>query len=245
MMVQVYLHLFDETDKVKTLARESQRDAERRDYLPLQCHLKRGERVDVQLQIYGESLLMSDMKSIVWQGSFTKCSFTYFVPGDIATGELYCTAMMTVNGVPVGEMSFVTGIVSSPRQLNPEIVSHKYNKVFISYSHKDEAKVRFLAEGFELMRIPHFFDRHNLKTGDIFPLEIQNYIATADLFILCWSENASKSDYVKKELMQALKRAYPQIQPPQAAELSIYPISIEPHAELPNEMKDYYHFGRV
>ena len=245
MLVQVFLHLFEETEKVKILAKESQKDASRRDYIPLQCKLKKGDKVDVQLNIYGESLLMSEQKSVIWQGSFTKCSFMYFVPGSVSVQELSCIATLSVNGIPVGEMTFITGIVNTPRQLNPEIISHKYKKVFISYSHKDEAKVKFLAEGFELMNIPHFFDRHNLKTGDIFPVEIQHYIDTADLFILCWSENASKSDYVKKELKQALKRAYPQIRPPQAAELAIYPMSIEPRAELPADMKEYYHFGQL
>ena len=245
MLVQVYLHLYEETEKVKTLAQESDKNAERRDYIPLQCKLKKGDKVDVLLNIYGETLLMSDSKSVVWQGSFTKCSFDYFVPKDIDVDELSCVAMLTVNGVPVGEMRFVTRIVDSPRQLNPEVVAHKYNKVFISYSHQDESKVKFLHKGLELASVPHFFDRKYLKAGDVFPQVIKDYINSADLFILCWSENASKSEYVQKERMQALERAFPQVQPEKAAKLRIYPMSIEPRAELPVDMKDNYHFGEM
>ena len=201
--------------------------------------------MDVLLNIYGETLLMSDSKSAIWQGSFTKCSFDYFVPKDIDMDELSCVAMLTVNGVPVGEMWFVTRIVDSPRQLNPEIIAHKYSKVFISYSHQDESKVKFLHEGLELGSVPHFFDRKYLKAGDVFPQVIQEYINSADLFILCWSENASKSEYVQKERMQALERAFPQVQPEKAAKLRIYPMSIEPRAELPVDMKDNYHFGEI
>lgn len=245
MQVQVYLHLFGETEKVKTLAQESDKNAERRDYIPLQCKLKKGDKVDVQLNIYGEALLISDKKSAVWQGSFTKCSFDYFVPRDIDVDELSCVAMLTVNGVPVGEMRFITRIVDAPRQLNPEIIAHKYNKVFISYSHQDESKVKFLHEGLELGAVPHFFDRKYLKAGDVFPQVIQDYINSADLFILCWSENASKSEYVQKERLQALERAFPQVKPEQAAKLRIYPMSIEPRAELPTDMKNNYHFGEL
>ena len=245
MLVQVYLHLYEETEKVKTLAQESDKNAERRDYIPLQCKLKKGDKVDVLLNIYGETLLMSDSKSVVWQGSFTKCSFDYFVPKDIDVDELSCVAMLTVNGVPVGEMRFVTRIVDSPRQLNPEVVAHKYNKVFISYSHQDESKVKFLHKGLELASVPHFFDRKYLKAGDVFPQVIKDYINSADLFILCWSENASKSEYVQKERMQALERAFPQVQPEKAAKLRIYPVSIEPRAELPVDMKDNYYFGEM
>lgn len=245
MIVQVYLHLYEETDKVKTLAQESDRNAERRDYIPLQCKLKKGDKVEVLLNIYGETLLMSDKKNVVWHGSFTKCSFDYFIPKDIDLDELSCVSLLSVNGLPVGEMRFITSIVDSPRLLNPEIIAHKYNKVFISYSHQDESKVKFLHEGLELGSVPHFFDRSYLKPGDVFPQKIQDYINSADLFILCWSENASNSEYVQKERLQALGRAYPQVQPEQAAKLRIYPMSIEPRAELPSDMKNYYHFGEI
>ena len=245
MFVQVYLHLYEETEKVKELASESDKNAERRDYIPLQCKLKRGDKVDVVLNIYGETLLMSDKKSVVWQGSFTKCSFDCFVPKDIDADELSCVAILSVNGVPIGEMRFITKIVEFPRQLNPKMLAHKYDKVFISYSHEDESKVKFLHEGLELGSVPHFFDRKYLKAGDVFPQVIKDYINSADLFILCWSENASNSEYVQKERLQALERAYPQVQPEQAAKLRIYPMSIEPRAELPSDMKNYYHFGEI
>lgn len=242
MQVQVYLHLFEETEKVKLLAQESQKNAERRDYIPLQCKLKRGDKVDVLLSIYGETLLKSEKKSVVWQGHFTKCSFDYFVPKDIDVDELSCVALLTVNEIPAGEMRFTTKIVEQPRRLNPEIIAHKYNKVFISYSHKDEPKVKFLHEGLAMGGVPHFFDRSYLKPGDIFPKVIQDYINSADLFVLCWSENAAQSEYVKKERIQALERAYPKVQD---GKLLIYPMSIEPRAELPSDMKDNYHFGEI
>ena len=188
---------------------------------------------------------MSDKKNVVWQGSFTKCSFDFFVPGDIDDSELSCVVLLSVNGVPVGEMRFITKIVVHPRKLNPEIIAHKYKKVFISYSHEDESKVKFLHEGLELGSVDNFFDRKSLKTGDVFPQVIQDYINSADLFILCWSENASNSDYVQKERLLALSRAFPQVKPEKEAKLRIHPISIEPYTELPNDMKENYHFGKL
>ncbi len=245
LQVQVYLHLSEETETVKSLAKESDKNAERRDYIPLSLKLRKGDKVDVEFNVYGETRLMSDRKSIVWQGSFTKCSFDYFVPEDIDVDELSCVTLLSVNGVPLGEMRFITQIVDIPRQLNPEIMAHKYNKVFISYSHKDESKVKFLHEGLELGSVPHFFDRTYLKVGDVFPQKIQDYIDSADLFILCWSQNASESDYVQKERLQAIERAFPKVQPESAAKLRIYPLSIEPRAEMPSDMKDVYNFGVI
>jgi hypothetical protein len=245
MLVQVYLHLYEETEKVKELAKEPQKGAERRDYISLQCKLKKGDKVDVLFTIYGKMLLMSEKKSLVWQGSFTKCSFDYFVPYSDEVNELSCVAMLSVNGIPVGEMSFVTCVVDSPRELNPEVISRNYQKVFISYSHEDVSKVMGFHEGLKLFKIEHFFDRDSLEIGAIFSLVIQEYINTADLFVLFWSENAAHSNYVQKEINQALERAYPQVQPEKDAKLRIYPLSIEPRAELPECMKPYYHFGEM
>ena len=246
MLVQVYLHLEKESEKVIGLAKESQKDAERRDYIPLQCKLRKGDKVDVLLNVYGESLLMSDKKTMVWQGSFTKCTFDYFIPNNIEVDQLSCKAFLSVNGVPVGEMNFITKIVvDTPRNLNTEINAHNYRKVFISYAHKDEPNVKFLAKGLELSGIDYFFDRKYLKAGDVYPQVIKDYINSADLFVLCWSANASQSEYVKKEYTQALGRVNPQVKSQKDANLSIYPISIEPRAELPDAMKDNYHFGEV
>lgn len=242
MIVQVYLHLFEETEKVMVLAQESQLNAERRDYIPLQCKLKKGDKVDIILNIYGKTLLMSDKKSVIWQGSFTKCSFDYYVPSNIGTSTLSCCALLSVNEAWVGEMRFITNISMYTMKLNPEIYARQYNKIFISYAHQDEVKVEPMARAYQAQGVDYFFDRHYLKPGDIFPLKIQEFIDTADLFILCWSANAAKSDYVEMERKHALKRAFPQVQPIEKAELSIYPMSIEPRAELPADMKDIYNF---
>ena len=245
MLVQVYLHLFEETEQIKALAIESQKNAIRRDYVPLQCKINKGDRVDITLNIYGETLLMSETKSVIWLGHFTKCSFDYFVPKNIDVEELRCVTLMTINDIPIGESRFINNIVESPQALNTEIISHRYSKIFISYTHKDEWKVKSFHEGLKLMGVEHFFDRAYLKAGNIYPKIIQDYINSADLFVLFWSENALNSEYVEKERTQALKRAFPQIRPRQAAPLSIYPMNIEPYADLPIDMKDYYHFGEL
>lgn len=242
LMVQVFMHLLKEIDEVKHLAKESNKYAERRDYIPLQCKLKKGDKVDVQLNIFGDTLLFSEKNSLVWQGSYTKCSFDYFVPKDITVDNLSCKVILSVNGAMVGEMCFITEILEQPRNLNPEVFARQYKKIFISYAHQDEPKVEPMARAYKAQGVNYFFDRHYLKPGDIFPIKIQEFIDTADLFILCWSENAAKSDYVELERQRALKRAFPQVQPIEKAQLSVYPMSIEPRAELPIDMKDTYNF---
>lgn len=242
VLIQVYLHLLQESRLVQALANEADKNAERRDYMPLQCKLTEGDKVDVLMNIYGESLLMSESKRIVWQGSFSKCSFDYLMPKEIAVDELSCLALLSVNGTPVGEMRFIIHVVEKPKQLNSEIFSKQYQKIFISYAHQDESQVEPMARAYKAQGVEYFFDRHYLKPGDIFPLKIQEFIDSADLFILCWSANAANSNYVELERQRALKRAYPKVKPFEKAPLHIYPIMIEPHADMPADMRDTYNF---
>lgn len=245
MMVQVYLHLNEETEKVKALATEADKNAERRGYIPLQTKLKKGDKVDVVLNINGDKLLYDSQKSIIWQGSFCKCAFDYLVPSDMNVSELSCSVSLYVNGAIVGEMLFYTQIVDSPAQLNANVIAKPVKKLFISYSHNDLKSAEKIAKLYEGMDVDVFFDKHRLKSGYIYSEEIFNFINKADTFVLCWSENAAQSDYVEKERKAALELAYPNYRPREDAQISIKPYNIQPYATPPEDMIEHYHFEEL
>ena len=239
--VQVYLHLFEDTEWVRELAQESDSRAERKDYIPLSLKLKSGDKVDIEINIFGKKRLMCERKTLIWQNSFSKCSFGYYVPEDLDIGELYCVTNILVNHALVGEMRFITRIVGYPCYLNSEIQSHHFKRVFISYAHQDASKIKLIALAYKAQGIDYFYDRDSLKPGDVYEEKIFDYIDNSDLFVLCWSLNAAASAYVAKEKGRALLRAYPQLSLKDAT-LKICPISIEPRAELPSDMKEVYNF---
>lgn len=243
LLAQVYLHLYDETEQVKSRAQMADTHAEQRGCIPLSLNLKKDDNVDIEFHVDGETRLMSERKSITWRGSFTKCTFKYYVPKDIDIEELSCEANLFVNGALIGEMIFLTQIVESPRKLNTEILSHRFKKIFISYAHEDYSKVKFMAQAYKAQGVDYFLDRDYLKAGDIYPRKISDYINSADLFILCWSQNAAESDYVGLERSQALSIA--KNTDPINGTLTIHPISITPRAKLPDDMKDHYNFDKI
>lgn len=245
LMIQVYLHLPEETEKVKSLASEADKNAERRGYEPLEVPLKKGDNVEIELNVNGDSLLYNCRKSVIWQGSFVKRSFDFVVPADINVYELSNSVNIYVNGAIAGELIFLTSIVDSPRQLNTNVYARQTKKLFISYSHKDIALAEKIAKIHEALGIDVFFDKHRLKAGYIYSEEISKFIKAADTFVLCWSENAAKSDYVEKERQEALALAYPQSKPRERARLRIHPYNIEPHAAPPADMIEHYHFEEL
>lgn len=245
MLIQVYLYKDDEQEKVAAKAKEVDPDAVRKNFTPLDVPVKKGDKVTAHLQMSGKGLELDETDiDMIWQDHYTDCQFSVYVPENYKPQSLVGTVTLSVNGAPAGRMTFKSKIVDAPRSLYAEIVSHKFNKIFISYSHLDEEKVKFIHQAYEALNVDHFFDRAYLKPGDVYPEKIKNYIASADLFILCWSENAKNSDYVHLEIEDAMKRAYPGIDMDKAT-LAIHPLDIDPHAELPEEMNKVYNFGRI
>lgn len=245
MMVQVFLYKEGEERYVASKANEVDPDAERKNYTPLSVELKEGDKVKISLQVSNKDIQVEDsVQEITWQGRITDCQFAMYISNEFNASTLLATVVLSVNCAPVGRMMFKTKVVDNPRNLHTEIVSRSFHKIFISYSHKDESRVKYLAEAYKAQGVDYFFDRHYLKSGDVYPLKIQQYIDSADLFILCWSKNAAESDYVTLERNRAMSHAYPQVTMDKAS-ITIHPISIEPRAAFPQDMDSIYNFEEV
>lgn len=245
MMVQVFLYKEGDERYVACKANEVDPDAERKNYTPLSVELKEGDKVKISLQVPNKDIQVEDpVQEITWQGRITDCQFAMYISNEFNASTILATVVLSVNGAPVGRMMFKTKVVDNPRKLHTEIVSKSFHKIFISYSHKDESRVKYLAEAYKAQGVDYFFDRHYLKAGDVYHLKIQQYIDSADLFILCWSKNAAESDYVTLERNRAMSHAYPQVTMDKAS-ITIHPISIEPRAAFPQDMDSIYNFEEV
>ena len=245
MLVQVFLHTAKHEERVQSIASQADKNAEKRGYTPLSCKMQKGDKADVELNIYDKKLLKNERKSIIWNGEFTQCSFRHFIDEGMAADNLYCEVNIYVNGAPVGCTSFLTDIVAhEARNIYAKPDATRFEKIFVSYSHQDYDRVKYLVQGFRAQGIDYFFDRHNLRSGDVYSERIFEYIDKADLFMLCWSANAQKSEYVKKEIERALSHVYPQVAR-DSETLKIRPISIEPRADLPSSIRNIYHIEEL
>lgn len=239
LFVQVYIYKDEDTDKVIIDSRMSDKDTTQRSYTPLNFPIKKGNKITIRIDMHGLSVEGDATKSVIWQNKFTKCSFFVYVPINYdktrVTGDVY----LSVNGMELGQMSFFSSIGRHTDSFHSAQVEAKiYEKVFISYSHKDDATVKSIAEAYKALgTIDYFYDRHTLSPGDFFEKEIYEYIDQCDLFVLCWSKNAEDSEWVKKERARAFIRAIDS--PPR---LKLYPINIRPYAAPPSDMAGKIHF---
>lgn len=65
-----------------------------------------------------------------------------------------------------------------------------------------------MALAYKAQGVDYFFDRDKLNPGDVYEEKIFDYIDNSDLFILCWSKNAEKSEYVAKEKNLAMAHTH-------------------------------------
>ena len=225
MMVQVFIYKDEETDRIVLEAISSDKKATKRKYAPLNFIIKKGDKVSIRLDI--KNLSLSDnFKELIWQGKYTSSAFYVSLPENFNRNILFGEITLAVNGLLLGQLQFETGIENNvSEQGSAEIVSKSYKKVFISYSHKDAEIANVIAESYKAMEtVDYFYDRHSLSPGEIYERKIFDYIDSCDLFILCWSKNAEKSEWVKKERNRAFYaaldvpprlRLYPSIHPKQ------------------------------
>lgn len=235
--IQVFLYKDSEFDEVEKKASTVDPSAKIMTYTPLDMNLSAGDVVDIKLHLYNDGVRVPlDKNRVVWQGGYKSCEFVFQVPIDSAVESVAGEAEISINGIQIGKLVFIINVVDEePVSLYTEVLAKPYKKVFISYSHKDKKTADIVAKTCMAQQLDYFFDRHTLKPGDDFDGKITQYIQSADLFILCWSENAAKSEYVRKEYTQAVELSELKKRPSEAS-LRICPFNIDPKANPPVEM---------
>lgn len=239
MMVQVYVYKNEETYQVVKDSQISDNEATQRSYIPLNFPINAGDKITIKLDMHGLLIDGVNIKEIIWQNKFSKSSFFVHIPLKYNRTKVMGDVYISVNGLELGQMSFYSEI-NRIRDLtiSTEVDCKLYRKVFISYSHKDNDTVKAIAEAYRALGlVEYFYDRHSLAPGELFEKKIFEFIDSSDLFILCWSKNAEKSEWVKKERQRAFYAAIDS--PPR---LRLYPINISPYAPPPPDMTSKFHF---
>ena len=79
-------------------------------------------------------------------------------------------------------------------------------RAFVSHNHKDKPVVRPFAAKLRLGGVDIWLDEWELRPGDSLPGKVGAALGTVDTVLLCWSRNASESEWVRSELEAAIVR---------------------------------------
>ncbi len=103
--------------------------------------------------------------------------------------------------------------------------------IFISYTHRDKEFVRRLARDLRQLGVDVWHDEVTVQLGDLLKEKIREGIAKADYVAIVLSRKSARSDWVRFELGEALKRRS------EGHALSLLPIIID-DCELPEGLRD-------
>jgi hypothetical protein len=92
---------------------------------------------------------------------------------------------------------------------NVRTTSEPYQAIFVSYSHKDTAIIEQLEKAYVVLGMQYLRDVRMLRSGEKWYPALLQMIEVADIFQLCWSNNAKQSPYVRQEWRHALKQERP------------------------------------
>lgn len=235
VMVQVYLHRIEQAERAQFLAEMMDDSAKLRGVETLHVPIPRRTWVHVELD--GRGLKVGEkVCKLYWNGEPTVASFEVEVPTGFVAGACHPVVRLLVDGEPAGRILFQMRIEAPSRDLNPLPAPELggtgakiYRNAFLSYASQDRAEVLKRAQAFQAAKLTFFQDILSLEPGQRYGEEIMRRIDGADLFVVFWSRNAMRSEWVQKEIDKALacQRASPDGLP------DIVPIMLEPLAKAP------------
>jgi hypothetical protein len=75
---------------------------------------------------------------------------------------------------------------------------------FLSHNSRDKDFARALGAQLSLVGVAVWFDEWEIRAGDSIPRKLNDALESFDDFVLIWSENAARSNWVRAELEAAL-----------------------------------------
>ncbi|HRO04555.1 MAG TPA: toll/interleukin-1 receptor domain-containing protein, partial [Terricaulis sp.] len=163
-----------------------------------------GANVGIALEVHGAQC-EGALQRRAWAGE--PIDFAFPVEADGDAKQAVFLARVFVDDAQIGVLAFTRPIHASAKAADPaEVRLTRHKRVFISYSSADRETVSVIATAYQMAGVQHFWDRTGLKSGEEWSPRLRKEIERADLFHLCWSQAAAKSEWVAKEAAHALKR---------------------------------------
>ena len=246
-LVQVFVHLPEQAAALDELAKAADDAARARVTTDLKKTVRRGTELTFHLTMPGLEI-DEPSQSCVWEGEPDCVQFGVTIPQDRRPGNIIGTVIVSEASIPIGHLKFKFKIAGSVSQdvaapTNQTIAAGnltRYKQAFISYASHDRAEVLKRVQMLNLVHVKFFQDLLTLEPGDDWERLLYQYIDQSDVFYLFWSHAASESEWVKKEIVYAIKRKAGN----EEAAPEIVPVIIEgPPVIKPPEDLSFLHFN--
>jgi hypothetical protein len=206
-LIQVFLHLPEQSNAVAVLASQFDSDAAARGTAGLTAEVTRGAVVMIELDAPGLEVGWPT-QTLVWRGRPASATFEARVPLELAGNLVIATVRISIEGVPCGHVKFKTTIAPAPPGVEDPLVHRwcRYRRAFISYCSTDRDEVLKRVQMLKRLHVDFFQDVLDLEPGAEWEPLLYRRIDECDVFLLFWSSAAGASEWVRKEFLYALDR---------------------------------------
>jgi hypothetical protein len=237
-LLQVFLHAPGDRTQAEAAAEKFDPESKERGHRSLVLDAPIGTTFAFDVEIEG-FVFPDRMDTLIWTGHPQSATFRFEVLEECEWGQHTGTVRISIDGAPVGRISFQIMVVRNARNVRNRPVGKEarhYHACFCSYSSLDREEMLKRAQGLQAAGLETFIDVLKLRPGDIWNPKIFAAIDESDLFVVIWSKNALDSKWVEKESRYALKR-YKQYGRP-----DFRPIPVEgpPIASVPHGLQAYH-----
>jgi hypothetical protein len=202
--------------------------------------IKRGAEIMIAPELPG-CRFNPPQASLLWLEAWHRADFQMQAEPDLAGFQLdkpiAGRVAFYVGPVLVGEAPITIYICEDDsggegESPSTRVTAKPYQSIFVSYSHKDAAIVDGLEKAYTVLGMEYLRDVRALRSGQRWDPALLGLINKADIFQLCWSNNAKASRNVQKEWHHALSLGRPDF---------IRPVYWEkPMPKPPRKLKDIH-----
>jgi hypothetical protein len=165
--------------------------------------LKRGTEVTVVPEIEDAEINPSYAR-VAWLEAWNHVDFRFRLAGE-STAARAGQVSFYVGPLLIGSMAL--SIVVGDPDASAIALGFAYRNIFVSYSHKDRDIVDQLERAATAIGDTYLRDTKVLRSGEEWSEAVLAHIDRADVFQLCWSEEAKQSIYVDQEWRHAHRLA--------------------------------------
>jgi class 3 adenylate cyclase len=210
VLVQIFLHRLDDAAIAEEGARAADPDAIRRGVATLVAEIARGKRVDILLE-GRDTTIDEPLQSIIWRGEPCAAQFSVTLPETTADRSCNLRVRILLDEVPIGSLRFALKMTATtpvdPRSIGIRgDTAARYHRAFLSYATPDRPEVLKRAQTLRAAHIEFFQDFLSIEPGERWERQLYKEIDLCDLFLLFWSNNAARSEWVLREAGLAVAR---------------------------------------
>ena len=246
-LVQICVYLKKDLNTVETESLAVDPMARRLRAQVLGVELSRNTRLSITLSLDPPCDISPPLAAVIWRGEAISVSFAVKILEVLRRVRALGTVEIRLDrsAAPIGVLHFRVELV--PKGTRTESVARPLGEVarltefvFVSYASEDRSEVLRRVQGLKALGIQFFQDILSLSPGQRWAQELWRCIDQSDVFLLCWSSSASKSEWVRKEYLQANTTS--SRSPDNRPRIAILPLEGPPPPDPPRELA-HLHFS--